>query len=185
MLLEPPRADLRHRQVAFLGLSPLRAGLAVAAALMAATSVGDVLLVAVALAVVAADVVVGAGVLLAAASVVIRWGSSSLGALAGNQAVLGGAGWSGSIAAAASAGCAAGAVLVATPPGVLPALAFGLGAATVVAGPGIGGAVGVRVAASIVGVGVAWLLGRLASPPWTRGVAAAAGALAVAMAALR
>jgi hypothetical protein len=152
---------------------------------MAATSVGDVLLLGVALAVVAADVVAGAGVVLAAASVLVRWGSSSLGALAGNQSVLGGAGWSGSISAAASAWCAAGALLAATPSGLLPAAGFGLAAANVVAGPGIGGAVAVRIAASVTGVGAAWLIGRFAPERWTRGLAAAGGALAVVLAAAR
>ena len=185
MLLEPPRADLRHRQLAHPGLSPLRAGLASAAALMAATSVGDVLLLGVALAVVAADVVVGAGVALAAASVLVRWGSSSLGALAGNQAVLGGAGWSGSVAAAASAWCAAAALLAATPSGLLPAAGFGLAAAAVVAGPGIGGAVGVRIAASVAGVVIAWVIGRFAAQRRTRGLAVVGGALAVVLAAVR
>jgi hypothetical protein len=185
VLLEPPRADLRHRQLAHSSLSPLRAGLASAAALMAATSVGDVLLLGVVLAVVAADVVTGAGVVLAATSVLVRWGSSSLGALAGNQAVLGGAGWSGSIPGAASAWCAAAALVAATPPGVLPAAGFGLAAANVVAGPGLGGAVVVRIAASAAGVGAAWLVGRFAAQRWTRGAAAVGGALAVVLAAAR
>ena len=152
---------------------------------MAATSVGDVLLLGVALAVVAADVLVGAGVVLAAASVLVRWGSSSLGALAGNQAVLGGAGWSGSVAGAASAWCAAGALLAATPPGLLPAAGFGLAAAAVVAGPGIGGAVPVRIAASAAGVVLAWFIGRFAVQRWMRGVAVIGGVLAVVLAAAR
>jgi hypothetical protein len=152
---------------------------------MAGAAVGDILLLGALLAILAVDLVAGAGVALAAASVLVRWGSSSLDALAGNQAVLGAAGWSGPAAAAASAWCAAGAMIAASPGGLVPSAAFGLAAANVVAGPGFGGDVVVRVAASAVGVAAAWAVGRAGVPAMTRLVAVAAGALAVALASVR
>jgi hypothetical protein len=152
---------------------------------MAGAAAGDVLLLGALLAVVAVDLLAGAGVALAAVSVLVRWGSSSLGALAGDQAVIGAAGWTGPLALVLSSWCAAVAMVVAAPRGVLPALAFGLAAASVVAGPGLGGPVVVRVAASAVAVGVAWMVGRYAAPSWTRLAAGVAGALAVGLAFVR
>jgi len=152
---------------------------------MAAASVGDVLVLGVVLAVVTADLMAGAGAALAGVSVLVRFGTSSLEALAGNQAVLGGAGWTGSAAAAASAWCAAAALVAAAPRGILPAAAFGLAAAGVVAGPGPGGAIVARIAASVVGILAAWTLARMAPARWTRAVAAAGGVAAVALAAVR
>jgi hypothetical protein len=149
---------------------------------MAGAAAGDVLLLGALLAVVAVDLLAGAGVALAAASVLVRWGSSSLGALAGDQAVIGAAGWTGPIALVLSSWCAAVAIVIATPRGVLPALAFGLAAASVVAGPGVGGPVVVRIVASAVAVAAAWAVGRYATPSWTRLAAGLLGLLALGLA---
>jgi hypothetical protein len=149
---------------------------------MAGVAVGDALLLGVLLAVVAVDLIAGLGAFLATGSVLVRWGSSSLGALAGDQAVLGGAGWTGSLPAAASSWCAAAALIAATPAGAMAAIGFGLAAASVVAGPGIGGPVLVRVAASAVGVAAAWAASRFGVRTWTRIAAVVGGVLSVALA---
>jgi hypothetical protein len=68
---------------------------------------------------------------------------------------------------------------------MLPAAGFGLAAANVVAGPGFGGAIAVRICASVAAIVAAWLVGRLAAQRWTRGASALGGVLAVALAAAR
>jgi hypothetical protein len=177
---------------------------AAAAVAVAAASAGDVAVLAAALALAHAGgrprpgpaSAAAVAVALAGASVVLRWGSSSLTALAGAQAVLGPAGWVGPPRAAASSWCAAAALVLATPPvadrtggrvGVLlgagRALASGLAAAAVVAGPGPWAFAGVRVPASAVAVLAAWLAGR-ALPRWAGpGAGLCAGVAAVVLAA--
>ena len=49
----------------------------------------------------------------------------------------------------------------------------------------IGGAVGVRIAASVAGVVIAWVIGRFVAQRRTRGLAVVGGALAVVLAAVR
>ena len=108
MRLEPPDADVPARRP-LEALNPVRLAASAGAAVMALTSVGDVLLLAVILGVAAADLLAGTAAVLAAVGVVGRWGTSSLAALAGGQAVVGPAGWTGSTRLAVSAWCAAGA----------------------------------------------------------------------------
>lgn len=168
MLVEPPGADVSARRPhPLIGLDIPTARLAAlaAAAVAAVASRGDVLLLGVVLGVGAGSVVAGAAGVLAGVAVLVRWGSPSLGALAGAQAVLGPAGTTGSAAAAASAWCAASALVLVVRPlapdpggarwlrvGVVLAstVPFGLAAADVVAGPGPGGSLATRVVASAV-----------------------------------
>jgi hypothetical protein len=139
------------------------------------TSTGDALLVAVALGVAAADRAAFVTVGLAALAVLGRWGTTSLAALAGGQAVIGPAGVTGSAPSVASAWLAA-AALVAVAAGRrwLPAtLALGVLAALVVAGPAATSPVDavVRAAAAVVGASAAALSRRVM--PRRLGVAAA------------
>lgn len=171
--------------------------------MLAAASVGDVTLLAAAFAVGRAGresragpaVTAGVGALLAAAAVVVRWRTPSLELLAGAQAVLGPAGWVGPAPAAAAAWCAAaafvlgagpvggrGGELAPVPVGTARAVAAGLAATAVVAGPGPTEGVWLRVAAAVGAVGLAWVAGRLL-PPWPAAAAAlGAGAAALALA---
>lgn len=142
----------------------LRLGAAAGAATMAATSTGDLLVVGVLLGLVAGDAVIGAVGVVAAMATLARWSSSSLTAVAGGQAVLGAAGWTGPAALVVSSWAAAAAVILVSPHGRPPVLAFGLVAAGIVAGPALGdGSVAdvvVRLAASAGGVAAAWLAAR-------------------------
>jgi hypothetical protein len=200
----PPRAGLTISAVDLL-----RAGAAAAALVLTVTSRGDALGVAVLLGVVAWRPVAAAaaGAALVAAS--WRWGSTSLEAIAGAQAVLGPAGVVGPDRAAAACWLAAGAIVLASPgrraeagggsarqarAGAhnlvarlargLPAAASGAAAAVVVAGPAPGGDVWVRVVAAPVGVAlaaaVAAVRGRGGRSPWVAdGLALAAGGAAL------
>lgn len=186
--LLPPRAGLtisaRHR---------LQTAAAAAAVVLAVTSRGDALGLAVLLAVVAWRPVAAAaaGAALVAAS--WRWGSTSLEAIAGAQAVLGPAGLVGPHRAAVASWLAAGAVVLASPAGrfgrvgsALPALASGTAAAVVVAGPAPGGDVWIRVVAAVLATalaaGAGWCRTRADRVPIVLdavAVAAALGALAL------
>jgi hypothetical protein len=126
-----------------------------------------------------------AGALLSA---LVRWGSPSLGAIAGAQAVLGPAGWTGSVASVGSAWLAAVALVLAAVPlikanVVLVALSvspFAVAAADVVVGPAPGGALALRVLVSVLAIGLTTVvahsrrLARVVSP-----VAVICGLLAV------
>jgi hypothetical protein len=135
-----------------------------------------------------------------------RWGSSSLEALAGAQAVLGPAGWVGPPRSAAASWLAALALVLAAPAALqrvggrtarwaragapnlgrsgalLLAAATGTAAAAVVAGPAPGGDVWVRVVAGALATGLAALVGALRrrSPRWSLALDAAAIAAGVA-----
>ena len=126
---------------------------------MAATSTGDVLALGVVLGLVAADVLVGATAVLAGLATLARWSSSSLGAVAGGQAVVGAAGWTGPWSSVLSSWAAAAALVLVCPRGRPAVLAFGLLAAGLVAGPALGGGsvphVVLRLVASVVGVATA------------------------------
>jgi hypothetical protein len=158
----PAVADLAHpagRQ------RLLRLGLATAVVAMVATSTGDILVVSVALGLLAADAVVGATAVLVGLATVARWSSSSLGALAGGQAVVGAAGWTGSWPSVLSSWAAAVALVLVCPAGRAPPVAFGVVAGAVVVGPAVGGSMGnlaVRLAVSAAAVGAAALLARQA-----------------------
>ena len=130
-------------------------GSATGAALLAVTVTGDALFLGVVLGVAALDAVAGATAVLAGIGVLGRWGSTSLAALAGGQAVLGPAGWTGPATAVLSSWAAAAALVLVAPRERVPAAAFGLFAAAVVAGPAVTdvsdvGALALRVVASVV-----------------------------------
>lgn len=119
---------------------------------------------------------------LAVLSSALRWGVMSLEGIAGAQSVLGPAGVVGPELAAASAWCAAAALILVTPRD-WRAAAFGLAAAITVAGPaaGTGGDVAVRVVASVAGVGIAVAVGRLLPPSVGRPAGLVLAAAAVVM----
>ena len=130
------------------------------------------------------DVLAAAAAAVAALSFAVRWGATSLEAIAGAQAVLGPGGAVAPPVATASAWCAALALLLLSPRD-WRAPAFGLAAAIGVAGPmGTTGAdLALRVVASALGVGMALGVGRLLPPAVARPaalvLAVLAGVLAV------
>ena len=144
---------------------------------MALTSTGNVVLLAVLLGVASGDLVAAAAVAAAGLSIALRWGSTSLDAVAGAQAVLGPGGAVGPGAAAASAWCAAAALVLATPRG-WRAPAFGLAAGLCVAGPAAadGGDLALRVAAGVAAGALAVAAGR-----WLPSAAARPAALVLAV----
>lgn len=162
----------------------LRLGAAAAAAGLALTSSGEAVLLGLLLAVASGQVWTTAVATVAALAMGLRWGSTSLDAIAGAQSVLGPAGLVGSLGAAASAWFG-GLALVLVSPGGLAAPAFGLAAAFAVAGPAVHSPVElvVRVAAAAIGVGLAVAAGRWAPPkvaqPVSLGLAVVAAGLAL------
>jgi len=154
VLLEPPRADLPARS-GLTAPAALRLGAAVAALVLAALSRGDAVVLAAGLAIATWRPLPVLSLAGAAAASSWRWGSSSLEAWAGAQAVLGPAGWVGPSTAAAASWAAGVAVLLAASrplPGV-----GGMGARVTGAGapnrPGVGsrrwvGGMGAHVAAA-------------------------------------
>lgn len=178
-------------------------GAATGLAMMAATASGDVFAAAVLLGLAAADIAAGAVGVLVGVAVVGRWGSSSLAALSGGQAVVGAAGWSGPVAMVLSSWATAFAIVLACPrrrpvptaategaTGVSLAgvLACGLLAAALVAGPAAGAdpapVVALRVGASLVAVVVAAVVAGACSRPTARVGALIAAAAAAALAVL-
>jgi len=156
---------------------------------MAVTSTGDLVLLGVLLGLAASDAVAGGVGVLVAAGVIGRWGSSSLAALAGAQAVVGPAGWTGSTAMVTSSWVGAIALLVACPPGLAPAAAFGAAAAQIVAGPALAegssdGMIALRVLVPFGGMAVALVFARLLPRSVARiaALVLAAGAAALAFA---
>jgi len=179
MLLEPLGPNLRTR--AHRPLTTLQLGAAAAAAVMALTSSGDVLLLGVLLGVTADNVEAGAASVLAGLVVLGRFGTTSLAALAGVQHVVGPAGTTGPVLLAAASWCAAAALALSTRAEFTMAALFGVAAANVVAGPAAHGAesFAVRLAASLVAVAVAWFVGGWVPPRLARAAAVLAGALGV------
>src|SRR5437764_13550503 len=94
--MEPPGPQLLAGRT---GSDRLRLAAAAAALVLAITSSGDVLVMAALLGTVTGDAIAFAAVLLASLSVLARWGTGSLAAVAGGQAVLGAAGVYGTAAA--------------------------------------------------------------------------------------
>lgn len=202
--VEPPGADLRRRTtegevqlravgrrpgrrsrpgLAWNGLSPeeLRTGAGVGAAALALSSTGEVVLLAVLLGAAAGEVLVGAVALMATAAVALRWGTTSLDSIGGAQTVLGPAAVVGPGLAAASMWCA-GASLILVKARGFAALLFGVTAGVIVMGPaGAVDQVALRVAAAVLGGGLALGVQRLA-PPAARPVALGLATGAVAMA---
>jgi hypothetical protein len=134
---------------------------------LALSSRGDALVLAAALAVVAARPERVVGVVGALLGSLLRWGTTALGAVAGAQAVLGPAAWTGGGAVVGSALLGAIALLAATPNAfalrggqLLAAAPFGASAALVALGPGPGGALVLRVVAVVGGTALASLVGQ-------------------------
>jgi hypothetical protein len=161
-----------------------RTALLAAALVLAATSRGDVVVLTLLLGFGAGRRASGFASGAALAAALVRWGSPALGAIAGAQAVLGPAGWTGSPFAVASAWFGAVALvlaavsfdrssMVATGLSVAP---FAIAAADVVVGPARGGALALRVLASVVALIVTTLLARSRSAP---AIAVGSGALAL------
>ena len=118
-------------------------------------------------------------ILSACAAVLVRWGSPSLGAVAGAQAVLGPAVVVGSATAAASTWLASLAVAL-TARDRLTAAAFGLTAGVFAAGPTFPHALATRVAGAAAGLVAAYGAARLPRAASIAAVAVGAAALGLA-----
>ena len=163
----------------------VRRAAATAATALLLGSIGDGVVVALLLMLAAADVAPGVVASLAAAATVLRFGSSSLEALAGAQAVLGPGGVVGPTRAAASTWLAASALVLGAPGG-LQAIPFGVAAGALVCGPAprTPPDLLLRGGAAVLGAGLAWMAGRWL-PPWLVWPAAGLGAAAVVLVADR
>jgi len=163
VLVEPPGAHLPPRHW-LTEPTVLRAAAAGAAAVLAITSSGDALVLAAALGLAAWRPAPALAVSAALVATSWRWGSSSLEAVAGAQAVLGPAGWVGPTMAAVGCWLSAVALVAATPglsarvPRAVAAVASGAAAAVVVAGPAPGGDIWVRILGTVVAAGLALVL---------------------------
>ncbi|MBW3536813.1 MAG: hypothetical protein KY395_03465 [Actinobacteria bacterium] len=155
-----------------------------AAAVVGLTSSGDSFLLAALLGLVAADIAVAGVGALVAISLTVRYGTSSLAAAAGAQAVLGPGGLVGDPLSAASAWLGALALAFVGPRGV-PILAFGFAAGAVVAGPDVASPTdaAVRIAGALGGLAVAWAAARYVPRRVARWSGAGLAALAVCAAA--
>jgi hypothetical protein len=169
---------------AALNPDELSAGAGVGAAALAVSSSGEVVLLAVLLGAATGDVLAGAVAMLSTGAVALRWGTTSLEAIAGAQSVLGPGAAVGPLAAAGSIWCAAGALVLAKARGWGAAL-FGLTAGLVVAGPQAAALdqVAMRGAVALLGVALAVCVQRRA-PPAARPVALVLSAGAVVLAVL-
>ncbi len=200
--LEPPRSDVPARPGSLAALGPLRLSAATAATVLALSSTGNVVALAVVLAVAVARPAAVGAVLFAGLALLERWGTTSLEAVAGAQAVLGPGGLVGPPTAAASAWCAAAALVLASPwvegdessdgerrrrlapAGLVVGLATGAAAAAAVAGPDLAEDLALRLGATLAAVIMAAVV---ASSRWhvvTTGVALAAGVAATGLAAV-
>lgn len=164
---------------------PVRnAGLAAAAALTA-TGRGDIWTLALAFGVSDASALTALVVALAGVATIARTGSAALGDIAGGQAVLGAAGFTGSSVAIAAAWASA-VSLVLTARDRWTGAGLGAFAGTLVAGPSLAGgykSVFVWIAGVVVGAGLGWFV--TASERrvrWQRWIALAVGIGAVAAA---
>lgn len=161
----------------FFRVDGLRLGLAVAVLVLVASSRGDALVLVGLLAALSTRPTAVAALVAAGVGASWRWGSSSLVAWSGDQAVLGPAGLVGPPRAAVASWCAAVSVLLAvahpaagvlrrrrrprTPLDLAQAAAAGGAAALVVAGPAPGGDLVARAGAAAAGLALALLLGHL------------------------
>lgn len=182
------RLRLADAEAAALTASPravLSTAAALAAAVLALFSVGTWPVMAVLLGVAAWERVGAVAAVLAAASTMLRLGSTSVGAAAGMQSVFGPAVFVRPVVAGVSAGLA-GAALVLAPRTRRAALPFGLVAALVMAGPSGATAAGllVRAVAAVACVELAWAAaGRWAGwAPYRHGVVVGAAAAGFALA---
>jgi hypothetical protein len=144
----------------------LERALAAAALVLAVTSRGELLVLVALLAPAARGrgvVVPALGLAAAAIASSARWGTTSLDALAGAQAVLGPAGGVGPVWGAAASWLAAATILLVggRGPHAVRWLATGAAVAAVLAGPAPGGQVPVRVAVAMGAAAAAWALAAL------------------------
>jgi hypothetical protein len=144
-------------------------------------STGHLFVLAALLAVVAATRAGGLAALLACTSVLVRWGSPSLAAVGGAQAVLGPAVLVGTATAAAT--WLASLALVLSARDRLTAGAFGLAAAALAAGPSLPHALATKAVGAVVGVGAAYAATRLPRHASLAAVVLAAAAVVLAAAA--
>jgi hypothetical protein len=163
----------------------LHVALVGAAGLLALTSSGDVYLLAVLLGLVVADAISAGMCALALTALVVRYGTSSLAAVAGAQGVLGPAAFSGGPLFVAATWAAALSVALISRGG-LPLVAFGLTAGAILAGPAPGEPLdlAVRIGGAILGLALAWGGARYLPRRLTRPLALAAAAVAVGLAAV-
>lgn len=206
MRVEPPGTDLRGRPTSgdvqltgadhrtarrsvpvlpLRGLSSdeVRTGVGVGAAVLVLSSTGEVVLLAVLLGAAAGELLAGAVAMLATVAVALRWGTTSLDAIAGAQTVLGPAALVGPVAAAASTWFAAAALILVKARG-FAALLFGLTAGVIVVGPaGALDRVALRAVAATLGAALA-LGAQSYAPTAARPVALALAGGAVALAVL-
>ena len=122
---------------------------------------------------------------LATSTALVRWGSPSLTAVAGGQAVLGPAVVVGDVAVAASAWLGAAALVLATPrdrgtDALIVAAVTGVTAGAIAAGPTFVDEPAIRIAGAVVATAAAVAVTRL---PFPRAVAVVPGALALVLAA--
>ncbi|MDQ6797933.1 MAG: hypothetical protein M3011_07930 [Actinomycetota bacterium] len=207
---DPPRDPEpdEHSKATRYNKDLLGLGAAAGLAMMVVTSTGDVMAAGVLLGLMAGDLAAGAIGVLAGIAVIGRWGSSSFAALAGGQAVVGAAGWSGPPGMVLSSWAAAAAVLLVVPrrsrrPGVPTAgsgpkrsaggytvgvVACGCFAAALVAGPAVGrdtdSVIILRVAASVIATAGAMVIGRACPRPLARTAGLIAAVVAAATAVL-
>jgi hypothetical protein len=169
LLVEPPHPYVHGEPVRILAPAHLRLGAAAAASTLALSTTGDAVLLAALLGIAAGGIVSAAVAASAALAFALRWGATSLGAIAGAQAILGPSGVVEPAAGAAAAWCAAGALLLVSPAD-WRAAAFGLAAGLGVAGPAVvtGEDLAVRVAAAGTGIALAVLAGRFVPPAVSR-----------------
>ena len=185
--MEPPGPHVRGGAKAaddvHLSAGQLRAPAAAAAAALALTSSGEVVLLAALLCVAGADAMASAATVLALAALAVRWGSTSLDAISGAQAVLGPGGAVGSVAEVLVVWAAA-AALVLGAPRTWPGAAFAATAALAVAGPSGGGVadIALRPAGMLTAVAVTLAVGRRLPASQARSAAVALGAAALVVA---
>ena len=162
----------------------IRNGALAAGGALTVTGRGDLWTLAIAFGVADASVLTAIAVLGAAVATLARTGSAGLNDIAGAQAVLGAAGFTGS-GAAIGASWASAFSLVTVARERLAGAGLGLVAGALVAGPSLAGGVNsvlVCVAGAVVGAGVGFIAApRAGARRWQRYVALAAGAAGVAL----
>jgi hypothetical protein len=176
--VESPGADVRARRTT--GTELLTIGGAVAAATLVLTTSGDAYLVAAFLGLAALSASAAAISAVAFTAVLVRWGSSSLAAIAGAQAVLGPAVVVGPALAIVATVAASAALVLAARKG-WPAIAFGLAGGAVLAGPAtttVALAI-VRGLAAVAGAALAVLLADQVPQRRRRTIAGVAATVAV------
>ena len=185
MFVEPPRAQSAARRPARPVLSlRLRNAALVAAGVLTVTGRADLWTVAIALGVADAAAVTSLVVLLAGVATLARIGSASLSDIAGSQAVLGAAGFTGSTAAITAAWLS-GVSLLLVARDRWTGLALGGLGGLLVAGPSLAGgtkSVGVWVLGAAIGAAAGWFVAPTENRDrWQQWVAVGVGVVAVSL----